>query len=332
MTHTTPSVSRQVGADGDRRAELLLRAPAVAVLLIIAVIVIGVFVTAWPTYQHNGLLWLTGGADVDRQLDAMINAGANPGPDIYRLRAWPLIWGTILTTGLAVLLGTLIAVLSAIFIVEFAPRPVERVVVPMVRLLAAVPSVIYGLVGILVLAPWINDTFITAEQRKSVEFVVPLTGPGVLSATVILMLMITPIMVALVTEALRSIPRGWREGSVALGVNRWRAMMSVSVKAARPAIVAAGVIATARALGEAIMLAMVSGSKGFAPQPWDGVIFFFEPLRPLAATIATNSESLNSAALRSSLYAFASLLLLSSFALSLGAYFAKQPMRKYGIR
>ncbi len=75
------------------------------------------------------------------------------------------------------------------------------------------------------------------------------------------------------TEALRSIPKGWREGSVALGVNRWRAMWSVSVRAARPAIVAAGVIASARALGEAIMLAMVSGGKGFAPQPWDGKIF-----------------------------------------------------------
>jgi phosphate transport system permease protein len=331
VTHTTPPVSRTADAD-DRRAELLLRAPAIAVLLIIAAIVIGVFVTAWPTYRHNGLLWMLPGGDVDRQLDAMINAGANPGPEIYRLRAWPLIWATILTTGLAVLIGTLTAVLSAVFIVEFAPKRVESVVVPMVRLLAAVPSVIYGLIGILVVAPWVNDHLITAADRKSVEFVVPLTGPGVLVSTLILTMMITPIMVSLVTEALRSIPRGWREGSVALGVNRWRAMWSVSVRAARPAIVAAGVIASARALGEAIMLAMVSGGKGFAPQPWDGTIFFFEPLRPLAATIATNSESLNSAALRSSLYAFASLLLLSTFALSVGAYIARQPMRKYGMR
>lgn len=316
----------------DRRAELLLRAPAVAVLLLIAAIVIGVFITAWPTYRENGLLWLTSGGEVDRQLDAMINAGANPGPEVYHLRAWPLIWATLLTTGCAVLVATIFAVLTAVFIVEFAPPRVERVIVPMVRLLAAVPSVIYGLVGILVVAPWVNDHFISAAQRKSVEFVIPLTGPGLLVATVILTLMITPIMVSLVTEALRSIPRGWREGALALGVNRWRAMWSVSVKAARPAIVAAGVIATARALGEAIMLAMVSGSKGFAPQPWDGVIFFFEPLRPLAATIAENAEALNSAALKSSLYAFASLLLISTFMLSIGAYVAKQPLRKYGIR
>jgi ABC-type phosphate transport system permease subunit len=302
------------------------------VLLIIAAIVIGVFITAWPTYRHNGLSWLGSGGEVDRQLDAMINAGANPPSSVYHLRAWPLIWATILTTGLAVVFATTLAVLTSVFIVEFAPRPVERVLVPVVRLLAAVPSVIYGLVGILVVAPWINNHLISASERKSVEFIVPLTGPGLLVATMILTLMITPIMVSLTTEALRSIPRGWREGSVALGVNRWRAMWSVSVKAARPAIVAAGVIATARALGEAIMLSMVSGSKGFAPQPWDGKIFLFEPLRPLAATIADNSEALNSAALRSSLYAFASLLLVSTFLLSIGAYIAKQPLRKYGLR
>ena len=316
----------------DRRTERLLRAPAVAVLVLIAAIVIGVFITAWPTYRENGLLWLGPGGNVDRQLDAMINGGANPGPEVYHLRAWSLIWATALTTFCAVCVATVMSVLTAVFIVEFAPPRVERTLVPMVRLLAAVPSVIYGLVGILVIAPWVNNHLISASQRKSVEFVIPLTGPGLLVATVILTLMITPIMISLVTEALRSIPRGWREGSLALGVNRWRAMWSVSVKAARPAIVAAGVIATARALGEAIMLAMVSGSKGFAPQPWDGVIFFFEPLRPLAATIADNAESLNSAALKSSLYAFASLLLLSCFALSVGAYIARQPLRKYGVR
>ncbi len=316
----------------DLRTERMLRAPAVAVLVLIAAIVIGVFLTAWPTYRENGLLWLGPGGDVDRQLDAMINAGATPGPGAYHLRAWSLIWATALTTLCAVCAATVMSVLTAVFIVEFAPRPVERVLVPMVRLLAAVPSVIYGLVGILVIAPWVNNTLITADQRKSVEFVIPLTGPGLLVATVILTLMITPIMVSLVTEALRAIPRGWKEGSLALGVNRWRAMWSVSVKSARPAIVAAGVIATARALGEAIMLAMVSGSKGFAPQPWDGVIFLFEPLRPLAATIADNAESLNSAALRSSLYAFASLLLVSTFLLSIGAFIVKQPLRKYGIR
>jgi len=97
-------------------------------------------------------------------------------------------------------------------------------------------------------------------------------------------------------------------------------------------IIAAAVRATARALGEGIMLSMVSGGRGFSPNPLDGISVLFEPLRPLAATIVENVESLNAPAIRSSVYAFALLLLVSSFALSVGGYLAKQPMKKYGIR
>ena len=91
--------------------------------------------------------------------------------------------------------------------------------------------------------------------------------------------MITPIMIAIIVDALRAVPRSWTEGAAALGVNRWRALRTVGVRAARPAIVAAAVLATARALGEAIMLSMVTGSVGFAPNPLDGLTFFFEPAR-----------------------------------------------------
>jgi ABC-type phosphate transport system permease subunit len=104
------------------------------------------------------------------------------------------------------------------------------------------------------------------------------------------------------------------------------------VRAARPAIIAAVVLACARALGEAIMLSMVSGSKGFAPNPLDGLTFIFEPLRPLAATIVEDADSLNAPAISASVYAFALLLLFSSLALSLAGFLAKQPMKKYGIR
>jgi ABC-type phosphate transport system permease subunit len=106
----------------------------------------------------------------------------------------------------------------------------------------------------------------------------------------------------------------------------------VSVRAARPAIIAAAVLATARALGEAIMLSMVSGSVGFAPNPFDGPLFLLEPLRPLASTIVEDAESLQAPAVRSSVYAFALLLLFSSLFLSLAGFLAKQPMKKYGAR
>ena len=130
-------------------------------------------------------------------------------------------------------------------------------------------------------------------------------------AVVILTVMITPIMIAIITDALYSVPTGWKEGAVALGVNRWRAMWTVSVRAARPAIIAAAVLATARALGEGIMLSMVSGGRGFSPNPLDGITALFEPLRPLASTIVENVESLNAPAIRSSVYTFALLLLFS---------------------
>lgn len=318
----------------DRRAERTLGAVAVLLCLLVVLIAVFVFLRALPTLQANaGVGWLLpGGPSVDADIARQVNTGTDPSRDDYEIHAWPLLYATILTTGFAVLFGLAFALLSAIFIVEFAPSRLRRVIVPVVRLLAAVPSVIYGLIGILVVAPWVADTFISEERKESVQYVVQLSGTNVLVATLILMVMITPIMIAIITDALYAVPKGWTEGAAALGVNRWRAMWTVSVRACRPAIIAAAVLATARALGEAIMLSMVSGSRGFSPNPLDGLTFLFEPLRPLGATIAENVDSLNTPAIRSSIYAFALLLLLSSFCLSVGGYIAKQPMRKYGVR
>lgn len=317
----------------DRRAELMLGALASAILLLIVLMVVFVAQEAWPTFQHNGLKWLGPGGNVDEQIGTMVNAGARPPAADYHLRAWPLIWGTLLTTGLAVVVGMVFSVLGAIFIVEFAPARLRRVIVPVVRLLAAVPSVIYGLVGILVLVPLVGNHIVSAHDKKSVEFVVQLTGASLLVGVIVLTVMIVPIMIALIVDALQSVPRGWREGAVALGVNRWRATWTVSVRAARPAIVAAAVLASARALGEAIMLSMVTGSVGFSPNPFDGPrLFLLEPLRPLAATIVEDAESLQAPAVRSTVYAFALLLLFSSLFLSLAGFLAKQPMKKHGVR
>jgi phosphate ABC transporter permease protein PstC len=316
----------------DQRAERMLGALACAVLLVIVVMVVFVAKEAWPTFRHNGLSWLGPGGNIDVQIGRMVNSGARPAGGDYQMHAWPLIWGTILTTGMAVVFGMVFAVLASIFIVEFAPDRLRSIVVPVVRLLAAVPSVIYGLIGVLVLVPFVGSHIVTAHEKKSVEFIVQLSGASLLVAVVILTVMIVPIMIAICVDALYAVPRGWKEGAVALGVNRWRAMWTVSVRAARPAIIAAAVLACARALGEAIMLSMVSGSVGFAPNPFDGPLFFLEPLRPLASTIVEDAESLQAPAVRSSIYAFASLLLFSSLFLSLAGFLAKQPMKKYGVR
>ena len=168
-------------------------------------------------------------------------------------------------------------------------------------------------------------------MKRSVAYVVQLDGTSLLVGAAVLTVMITPIMIAIVVDALRAVPRGWTEGAAALGVNRWRAMWTISVRAARPAIVAAAVLATARALGEAIMLAMVSGSVGFAPNPLDGLLFLFEPARPLAATIVDNAEGLSVVPFGQTIYAFAAVLLVSSLFLSLGGWAAKRPLKRYGL-
>lgn len=316
----------------DRRAELVLGALASLLLVLIAGMVTYVIVKAWPSFSHNGLAWFGSGGNVDQQLLEIFNSPADPDDYVYELRAWPLLYATILTTGLAVIAGLVIAVLAAAFIVEFAPERLRRVLEPVVRLLAAVPSVIYGLIGILVIVPFVGNDLISQERKESVAGVIQLNGTGLLVAVLILTVMIVPIMIAIVVDALRAVPRGWREGAVALGVNRWRALWTVSFRASRPALIAAAVLATARALGEAIMLAMVSGSVGWAPNPIDGLTFFFEPLRPLAATIVDNAEGLSVKPFGQTIYAFAAVLLVSSFFLSLAGSAAKQPLKKYGVR
>ncbi len=194
--------------------------------------------------------WFFPGGDVDTQLSAIENARQGAGSEaLYHLRAWPLLWATILTTGLAVLFGLVLSMLAAIFIVEFAPRALRRVLDPVVRLLAGVPSVIYGLIGVLAIAPWVEEHLISEQRKESVAYVVQLTGTNLAVAVLILTVMITPIMVAISASALASVPSAWTEGSAALGVNRWRTIWRVSLRTARPAIIAGAVLATGRALG-----------------------------------------------------------------------------------
>jgi phosphate transport system permease protein len=317
----------------DGQGQRRLGAVACFVLVLIALMIIFVTVKAWPTLRANGWVeWLGPGGSVDDQLNKMIQVGQHPPDSAYHLRAWPLVYATILTTVVSVAFGLLLAVFTAIFIVEFAPARLRKIVIPAVRLLAAVPSVVYGLIGILVLVPFFNNHVIGTGRKESVKYVVQLDGTGLAVACLVLMVMIVPIMVAIMVDALRAIPRGWTEGSAALGANRWETVWSISVKAARPAIIAAAVLAGARALGEAIMLSMVSGSRGFAPNLFDGFTYLFEPLRPLAATMVENVDAMNAPPVKSAIYAFALVLLFSSLMFSLIGYAAKLPLRRQGIR
>ncbi|HEX3801570.1 MAG TPA: phosphate ABC transporter permease subunit PstC [Solirubrobacteraceae bacterium] len=317
------------GLSQDQRAELWLGALVCGVIVLLLAMVVFILAQAWPSFAHNGLHWFGSGGNVDQQIQSIFNSTNYLHKPVYTFHAWPLIWSTILTTGAAALLAFICSLFIAIFMVEFAPVAVQRVLEPVVRLLASVPSVIYGLIGVLVLVPFIGSHLITQSENASVEPVIQLSGYSLLAAVVILTVEIAPIMISVFADGLRAVPRNWLEGSLALGVNRWRTFWKVAVRTARPALIAGTVLATARALGESVMLNMVSGSVGHAPNPADGLIFLFEPSRGLAATILQNTDQLSSPPMKHTMFAIAAVLLFSSLMLSIAGWAAKQPMKRY---
>jgi ABC-type phosphate transport system permease subunit len=293
-------------------------------------LIVTVFVKAWPSFAHNGLAWFGAGGSVEEQLNQIYLSGLEGANYVYTFHAWTLIWSTLLITGGAVLLALVSALFVSVFIVEFAPVWMRDILQPVVRFLASVPSVIYGLLGVLVIVPFIGNHLVTEPQKASVAGVISLSGYSLLAGVLILTVMIAPLMVSIFSDGLRSVRPGWLEGSLALGVNRWRTTWKIAVRSARPAIVAGTVLAVARAIGEAVMLGMVSGSVAFAPNPADGVIFIYEPSRPLAPTIVKNIDSLGSAPSNATLFAIAAVLLLSAAFFSMAGWVARRAMRKYG--
>jgi ABC-type phosphate transport system permease subunit len=320
------------GRLSDRRAELMLGALVCGVLLLVLALVVFVFHEAWPSFAHNGLRWFGAGGNPDQQIQAIFSSAELLQRPVYTFHAWPIVWGTLLCTVGAVALSFVAALFVSVFVVEFAPEWIRRILEPVVRLLASVPSVIFGLLGVLVLVPFVGHHLITDGNRRSVAYIVSLSGYSLLAGVVILSLMIAPLMIAVFSDGLRAVPRGWLEGSLGLGINRWRTFWKIGVRTARPALVAGTVLATARALGETVMLAMVTGGVAFAPNPADGLIFFVEPTRPLAATILQTAEELTSAPMRHTIFAMAAVLLVSAATLSLAGWAAKQPMKRYGVR
>jgi ABC-type phosphate transport system permease subunit len=314
----------------DQRVERLLGALVCAVVGLLLAMIVVVFVRAWPSFSHNGLAWFGAGGSVEDQLNAISLSAQTSADYVYTFHAWPLIWSTLLITGGAVLVALVSALFVAVFIVEFAPEWMSNILQPVVRFLASVPSVIYGLIGVVVLVPFIGNHLVSEQQKASVAGVISLTGYSLLAAVSVLTVMIAPLMVSIFSDGLRAVKPGWLEGSLALGVNRWRTTWKIAVRTARPAIVAGTVLATARAIGEGVMLAMISGSVAFAPNPADGLIFIYEPSRPLAPTIVKNIDQLSSPPFNATLFSIAAVLLFSAAVFSLTGYLARRSMRRYG--
>jgi phosphate transport system permease protein len=174
-------------------------------------------------------------------------------------------------------LGVPISLGTAILLAEVAPQWVREIIRPAVELLAGIPSVVYGLVGMVALAPVIR----LIEMPYN-------TGFGLLNASIILAVMIGPTITNISEDAIRAVPRSYKEGSLALGTTHWQTIWSVMLPAARSGIVAAIVLGIGRALGETMALIMVIGNSIAIPAPLNDnpLTIFLSSARTLTGNIA----------------------------------------------
>jgi len=179
--------------------------------------------------------------------------------------ALPFIFGTLASSLLAVLIAVPLAVGLAIFLTELAPRWVAAPVAFGTELLAAIPSVVYGLWGIFVLVPWlrsaVQEPLANALGDSIPLFRGPAYGVSILSAGVILAIMIVPFISAVSREVLAAVPRVQREGALALGATRWEMTWQVVLPYATPGIIGATILGLGRALGETMAVTMVIGNR-----------------------------------------------------------------------
>jgi phosphate transport system permease protein len=195
--------------------------------------------------------------------------------------ARPFIWGTLYSSILALLISTPIALGIAIYISELCPPALRRTLVFLTELLAAIPSIVYGLWGIFVLVPFVRQLEVaTPEWMKAIPlFSGPPLGVGMLSAALILSIMVIPFSSAVAREVLRSVPQAQREGAYALGATRWEAIR-MALFYARTGIVGAVMLGFGRALGETMAVTMVIGNN---PQvTWS----LYAPQYTMAAVLA----------------------------------------------
>ncbi|MCE9602675.1 MAG: phosphate ABC transporter permease subunit PstC [Gemmatimonadetes bacterium] len=178
--------------------------------------------------------------------------------------AWPAIVGTLLTSLLALSMAVPLSLGVAIYLPEFAPGPIRRPVATVIELLAAIPSVVYGLWGIFVLIPFLTTwvyPFLEARLGFLPFFTGPVYGPSVLSASIILTVMIVPFIMSVSREVLLAVPSGQREAALALGATRWEAVSTAIVPYAKSGIIGAVILGLGRALGETMAVTMLIGNR-----------------------------------------------------------------------
>ncbi|MGQ9801215.1 MAG: phosphate ABC transporter permease subunit PstC [Candidatus Saccharicenans sp.] len=237
----------------DRLVKLALLMIALSAISVLAIITIFIFEQGTPIMFRYGLRSFLLGQDWY--------------PSEKSFGLFPMIVGSLMVTFGALIIGVPLGLASAIFLTEFSHRRLSRILKPVIELLAGIPSVVYGFIGLMFLVPFIREQF---------------GGPGlsVLAASIILGIMILPTVISISIDAIRAVPDSFREGSIALGATRWQTVRMVVLPAARSGIIAGIILGMGRAIGETMAVIMVAGNAADIP----GSIL--APVRTLTSNIA----------------------------------------------
>jgi phosphate transport system permease protein len=246
-----PPVRLAASGVGDRIYRWVTTAMALIIPVLLVAVAWEVFSGAWPALHKFGFGFLT-----SSQWDA-VNG---------KFGAAPAIFGTLVSSAIALIIAVPLAVGVAIFLSEFAPVWIRQPVAFLVDLLAAIPSVVYGLWGILVLVPFLRVTVIpfikeTLHLGNVPLFAGPAYGYGMLAAGLILAIMVLPYISAVTREVLLAVPRSQREAALALGATRWEMIWDAVLPYARSGIIGGVILGLGRALGETMAVTMVIGNR-----------------------------------------------------------------------
>ena len=292
---------------GIRPGDVVFKGLAVAASLaaaaLLALIAYKVLRLAWPAMQHFGLsfVWTNAWDPVKQQFGALI-----------------FIYGTVVTSLIALALATPLSIAIALFLTEIAPRRVAAPIATMVELLAAIPSVVLGLWGILVFGPWVRD-HLEPWLKDVLGFIPVFSGEpsqaGILPAALVLTIMIIPITSAICRELFIRVPRDLTDGALALGSTRWESIRGVMLAYAAPGIVAAVLLGLGRAFGEAIAVNQTIGNHNAIPTSW------FEPGDSLGSKVASEYVGATSLEQASSILYLAAILMVISLVTNVVAQF-----------
>jgi len=236
-----------------------------AVLSIAAVIMIGlfVFVEGYPIMHKVGFF------------NFIFGKVWSPSEGLYGI--FPMIVGTFSITLGALILGVPLSIFTAIFLAEYAPKKFERLINPAIELLAGIPSVIYGLFGMTMIVPIIREIQKLYFGRGASQMQ---SGYSILAAAIILSIMISPTIISVTRDALKSVGRELKAGSLALGATKWQTTWHIVLPKAKSGIIAGIVLGMGRAIGETMAVIMVAGNRVGFPES------VFSPVRSLTGNIA----------------------------------------------